>query len=712
MTSVSSLRQPGSKILVVDNNPFFLKFLSDTLRAEGFEVLSAESGLDALALLDSHRFAAVFTDLIMPRIGGDKLCQIIRRRPEGKDLPLVMLTAVAPEELPDFRAFGADACIAKGPMQHMKGHILGVLEQIETGRTGQPEILGLGNVVKRQVTEELLCFKHHYEKILGNLTEGILEIVLPTGQVTYANRAALEIFGRSEESILGARFLELFPQRCADDVQQMLAQVETGDAAACNSRLISVKSRLLSLNLLHGADCSEQGYLLAILQDVTEKTVEEYALRMSSNELHQIFHNAAEGILVIDMDYNVLRMNTPFASLFGIAESPQLQKCYEVFPGPRCHTPECSLTRIRQGEARLECEEEKRRADGTAVPVQLTVIPFWGQDGELLGIIEHCRDVSERRRQEQELRDSSERFRAIFDNTLVGILFATPDRIIADVNERAASLLGYQREELLGQSLEVLHLSPAHFARFSEQVRAKAGKGEVIQFEYQLRRKDGSPVWAQLSGKQVALAGLGEGMLWVADDITPRKRAEEDQRQIIAELREVEEALRSQSIRDPLTGLFNRRYMEESLQREISKARRKAAPLALFMLDIDHFKPVNDTYGHATGDWVLRKLGELIRHNIREEDIACRYGGEEFVLIFPGISTEDARRRAEELRQRVGQQLVVVSMGQPVGRVTISIGVAMHEPGMDRETLLQEADRALYRAKNEGRNRVVMQPGL
>jgi diguanylate cyclase (GGDEF)-like protein/PAS domain S-box-containing protein len=708
MEAVSTFRQPGAKILVVDNNPFFLKFLSDTLSAEGFIVFSAGSGLEALSLLDAHRFTAVFVDLVMPNIGGDKLCQIIRSRPEGKAVRLIILSAIAPEADLDFRALGADACIAKGPMQHMKEHILAVLARLAAGNQVPDGIIGLENVVKRHITEELLLFKHHYEMTLGNLTEGILEIAMPTAQVTYANRAAVELFGLAEENILGTDFLGLFPQRCIEEVRRMLAKVGPGGAVVSGTHLVSAKSRLISLNLLHGADGSAYGYRLAILQDVTERTVEEYALQMSRNELHQIFHNAAEGMLVIDMDYNILRMNTPFTTLFGVTESPHLQKCHEIFPGPRCHTAACSLNRIRQGEERVECEEDKRRADGSIIPVQFTAIPFRGPDGELLGVMEHCRDISAQRRAEEELRNSSERFRAIFDNTLVGILFATSDRIIADLNDRALELLGYAREELIGESLAILHLSPDHYARFGEEVLAKKNAGRLIQMEYQLRRKDGAPVWASLSGKAIRLSDLGEGMLWVADDITRRKQAEEDQRQIIEELREMQEALRNQSIRDPLTGLFNRRYMEESLQREISKARRQASSLALFMLDLDRFKQINDTHGHVTGDWVLSRLGEIIRHNIREEDIACRYGGEEFILIFPGISAADAQRKAEELRANVEQHLVGEHMGQPVGGITISIGVAMHEPGMDRETLLREADRALYRAKKEGRNRVVM----
>ncbi|HSR35819.1 MAG TPA: PAS domain S-box protein, partial [Desulfurivibrionaceae bacterium] len=487
------LQQSAVKILVVDNSPFFLKFLSDVLTAEGFTVFSAASGLEALPLLDAHQFATVFVDLVMPNISGDKLCQIIRSRPDGKKVHIVILSAIAQEESVDFRALGADACIAKGPMQHMKEHILSVLELLAAEDRVQEEIIGLQNVVKRQITEELLLSKRHSEMVLGNLTEGVLEIAMPMEQVTYANRAAVEMFGEAEERILGADFVGLFPPRCAEEIRQRLAMLKPGGLVVGGRHLVSVRSRLISLNLLYGADGSDHGYRLAILQDVTEKTVEEYALRMSRNELHQIFHNAAEGMLVIDLDYNILRINTPFTTLFGITESQQLQKCYDIFAGPRCHTADCSLNRIRQGEERVECEEEKRRVDGTVIPVHLTAIPFRGPDGELLGVLEHCRDISERRRNEEQMRHSAERFRAIFDNTLVGILFATGDRIIADVNERAALVLGYAREELIGESLAILHLSPAHYARFGEEILAKRRDDGIIQLEYQLRRRDGSP---------------------------------------------------------------------------------------------------------------------------------------------------------------------------------------------------------------------------
>jgi diguanylate cyclase (GGDEF)-like protein len=169
----------------------------------------------------------------------------------------------------------------------------------------------------------------------------------------------------------------------------------------------------------------------------------------------------------------------------------------------------------------------------------------------------------------------------------------------------------------------------------------------------------------------------------------------------------LQEALRHQAIRDPLTWLFNRRFMWETLERELHRMHRKRSCLAVIMLDVDHFKRFNDTFGHSAGDALLSSLGRILLAHVRKEDIACRYGGEEFTLILPETSLETACGRAEELRQLV-HGLHLEHHGQSLGAITISLGVAVYpQHGEDPEALLQAADAALYEAKHAGRDRVV-----
>ena len=168
------------------------------------------------------------------------------------------------------------------------------------------------------------------------------------------------------------------------------------------------------------------------------------------------------------------------------------------------------------------------------------------------------------------------------------------------------------------------------------------------------------------------------------------------------------ETLRHQAVRDQLTGLFNRRYLEETLEREVRRAERRSLPLAVIMLDIDHFKRFNDTFGHEAGDALLREVGGYLRTHVRPEDIACRYGGEEFTLILPDAPLEPTRRRADELRQGIAR-LGIEHRGQPLGAVTISMGVALFPAhGTHPDMLLRVADRALYRAKEQGRDCVIV----
>jgi len=167
------------------------------------------------------------------------------------------------------------------------------------------------------------------------------------------------------------------------------------------------------------------------------------------------------------------------------------------------------------------------------------------------------------------------------------------------------------------------------------------------------------------------------------------------------------EMLQIQSIRDPVTGLFNRRYLEESLEREVARANRRSSSVGVIMLDIDHFKQFNDTYGHRAGDAVLVTLGDLLPKLIRGEDIPCRYGGEEFAIVLPDAALDDVVRRAEEIRKSLAE-VQLTHADQDLGRVTVSSGVAAFpDHGKTPEDLILAADRALYQAKAEGRNRVV-----
>jgi diguanylate cyclase (GGDEF)-like protein len=166
------------------------------------------------------------------------------------------------------------------------------------------------------------------------------------------------------------------------------------------------------------------------------------------------------------------------------------------------------------------------------------------------------------------------------------------------------------------------------------------------------------------------------------------------------------EKLRAQAIRDPLTGLLNRRSLEESLAHELHRAQRRESKVGVLMLDIDHFKKWNDRHGHAAGDHVLREIARFLGQCTRKEDIVCRYGGEEITIVLADCSLANLRRRAEQICRGV-RGVKIEFDGKPCGTVTVSVGAALHpDHGQSPEELLRAADQALYRAKAAGRDRV------
>ncbi len=174
---------------------------------------------------------------------------------------------------------------------------------------------------------------------------------------------------------------------------------------------------------------------------------------------------------------------------------------------------------------------------------------------------------------------------------------------------------------------------------------------------------------------------------------------------------ELREELREQAIHDPLTGLYNRRYLEDNLARELSRAQRQNTSLCVSMLDINHFKSFNDTFGHAAGDTLLAELGRILRENLRMSDIACRYGGDEFVLILPNSSLDDTRHRVQQILELV-KELRIWHGDQLLESLTVSAGVAVaHEHNFIGREILRAADEALYAAKQARRDLVVTNLG-
>jgi diguanylate cyclase (GGDEF)-like protein/PAS domain S-box-containing protein len=319
------------------------------------------------------------------------------------------------------------------------------------------------------------------------------------------------------------------------------------------------------------------------------------------------------------------------------------------------------------------------------------------------GGILHTLKISSRKAamaDEHQIRTSELRYRRLFEAAQDGILILDAQTgAITDVNPFLIKLLGYSRAEFVEKKL--WEMGAFKDIQASQEAFEALQENAYIRYEdLPLRAKNGRLVDVEFVSN-VYLVGGEKVIQCNVRDITERKQAQDA-------LLKSQALLREQSVRDYLTGLFNRRYMEETLERELLRAARRRLSLGMIMLDVDDFKRFNDTYGHAAGDEILRELGSLLLKQVRGEDIACRYGGDEFIVILPDASHEVTRERAELICEYAGL-FHLQREGQSLAGVTLSLGVAVFpEHGPTSTGLLRAVDAALYRAKREGRARVVV----
>jgi diguanylate cyclase (GGDEF)-like protein/PAS domain S-box-containing protein len=379
-------------------------------------------------------------------------------------------------------------------------------------------------------------------------------------------------------------------------------------------------------------------------------------------------------------------------------------------PDDRAETVE-RIQQLVRGEIQgYRIEKRYFRKDGSIFWADLSVSAVYDDDGQIAYLIGIVADITERKQAEEALRES-EQFVQQITTAIPDILYIYDLAMQSNVysNRQMVDVLGYSPEEVQAMGSNVIStlVHPDDLPRVIEHLKLMASRppldNTVGTLEYRMRHQDGH--WHWLLSREVPFRrtqdGQVEQLLGVAHDITERKQLEE-------RLHQANRLLQEQAIRDPLTGLHNRRYLDETLPRELQRAERRNQPIGIIMLDVDRFKRINDTYGHDAGDTLLRAVGAFLRGNTRGEDVICRYGGEEFTLVLPGAALADTQQRADILCTGI-QSLAIEHNGYALDAVTASFGVAVFpDHASTADELIRAADQALYQAKQNGRNQVVI----
>lgn len=443
---------------------------------------------------------------------------------------------------------------------------------------------------------------------------------------------------------------------------------------------------------------AKEGGAVIAHADTTQRKQVEMTLERERVFLKTLVQTIPDLIWLKDPEGVYLACNPRFEQLYGAKEADILGKTDDDFVDRALAEFFRANDRavIAAGRPRTNEEELTFREDGHRELVETIKTPMWDAEGQLIGVLGIARNITIARQTEAALRESESRFRTLVDLLPCGVLENDLSGRVIFANPVLERLYGYNEERgLVGRFVwEFLaDKTKQEFLRNYLQSLVRDQSPPVAYYAKQ-RRADGSVIDVQADWTyRRDQYGQLQGFIAVVTDITDRKR--------------LQAALQEQAIRDPLTGLFNRRYLDETLPRELSRCQRNGEPLVVAMLDLDHFKHFNDAYGHEAGDIVLRTVGDLLSSALRAGDLPCRYGGEELTLILHGSTLEDAQLRLNSLRQAV-QQTRILYRGEELPAITVSIGVAEAGPEDTSSTaLLGRADVALYQAKAQGRNRVL-----
>ncbi|MBF0328789.1 MAG: diguanylate cyclase [Nitrospirae bacterium] len=439
-------------------------------------------------------------------------------------------------------------------------------------------------------------------------------------------------------------------------------------------------------------------------------------LLKESDFLQGVFDAMPTSVFIVDSDVQIFNVNNAAALMFDMNKDAFISKkggevlhCVNSMNsdggcGKSVHCSECvirgSVRKASEGHNVFRAPtpmilQKNGRAEEEQFMVTAAALSYENEKFIVLTL----EDVSELKKAQKDLEHTANKLDVITSVLGEGVYVLNSDGLLTFMNPEAERLLGWTEKELLGRNVhEVIHFQkadgtplPASECPVFLSIKSNACYRVA---EDVFTRKDGTMFPIALVSTPIREDGKVTGSVAAFHDITERKRVQE-------ELKNANILLERQATTDMLTGVFNRLKFSDLMDSELQRALRHGLPLSIIMLDIDHFKLINDTFGHHAGDSVLKELTCIARDTLRKYDSLARWGGEEFVILSPGNSIENARLLAERLRENIAKH----SFGHG-SVVTGSFGVASFGEGDDADTLLKRVDSALYKAKNSGRNRV------
>jgi len=412
------------------------------------------------------------------------------------------------------------------------------------------------------------------------------------------------------------------------------------------------------------------------------------------------------GVIVVDAKARIVDINPYAQTVLNLSSGAIIGKNVRAALGTLLSNALVE-DEVDQGKKELRVEN----LNGKTEYFDIEIVPLKDRSGKINGRLFHFTNITGHKENELRLLQLAQ----TVEQSPASVIITDLEGSIVYVNPQFTKLTGYAFNEAIGKKTNIVQSGQTPDAVYRDLWQTiKSGRnwhGEFLN-----RKKNGELYWElAVIAPVIDSEGNIANFIAVKEDITQRKQAEsalqEANKHLQEQLVEIESLhaqLHEQAMRDHLTGLYNRRYMNDVLERETHRAIRHQHPLSMLMIEIDFFKRFNDSFGHAAGDATLEQVAELIRANTRADDVACRFGGDEFTLIMPETTLESAWQCAERLRESAAH-LQLVHKEKPLGGLTLSIGVAVFpKHGKTAASVLQAADEAMYQAKQKGKNRVIV----
>lgn len=554
----------------------------------------------------------------------------------------------------------------------------------------------LRDMTRRKRYEAALKRSEQTSRTLLNAPDDLAMLIEPSGRIAAINETGARIYGHTPEDMTGRSLFDYLSEKRRESLRTILSQVmERAEPVRFegqhNGRVFHASAYPVT-----GPDGAVE-QMAVFARDVTEQRKAQAALKQSEQRFRDVSAAVGEYIWETDGRDTFTFVTEDVFTILGYTQEEMLGQTPALFIA-REDTED--FLRWRADLYRLQTPFSKvemrcRDKDGRTLWLQSSGVPHFDDEGVFCGYRGADMDITDRKDAENAIKASERKLRALAESAYDAIVMIDMHGNASFWNRAAERLFGYTEEEVIGRPIHELITPPELRAEAMAGMLQVGGTGDADAVgaihETEALRKDGTRMPVERS---VSAFRLGDKRYAVATirDITERKATE-------ARLLEL-------ATTDSLTGLFNRRRFMELAEREFARGKRYQGARTILMMDIDHFKRVNDTHGHDVGDEVLRELARISRTALRELDILGRLGGEEFGVLLPETDAGPAMEVAERLRRAIEQSPIATGAGEM--RITVSIGAATSKDEAETvETLLKRADVALYEAKQSGRNRVV-----